>query len=946
MSGVKTQVEREISAIQAKSLDQLRMVMDLSWLKRKDYRVVQSIEELAEYVREMGKCRLIAVDTETTGLNICNLRRNNPLKDKLVGICISWKRNFGIYIPFEHTRFNNVDKRLALRMLKPILEQKDIITHNGLFDGKVFYDEGIRLNIKQDTMLLYFNIDSTVSKGSKGLKNLTEKRYNYSVIELGDIFAKADDHGLFMYLPMDLVAAYACADADHTLQLFLDSFKMLTPGQRRSYALDIVTQNELIRSEYYGKGINMDLLKQLHDVTVKDQEMLQDIIFRYAHYLICKENGFPHSEAKYQFQLTSNDDLAELFHTLLKYPVKKRNEETGKISVDKFVIKALLKEESNEFDEFEEKLFSDDIKSCIGEFATEPVSEKDLVLIKQKELKKYKYKLPALVKAWRKLEKDRSSFYAPLLNNNYEGKYFSSISMTRTSTARLIDNIQTLAGYLKKLIIPFDPENQYLIDFDFAQIEYRCMTGQAGISWLAERLNNPEADYHREGGSLILNKPPQDITGAERKSLKSINFGIPYGMSDVGIMESRYGIDLTEEERAKYLAQTRDLLQRWHKGLYQISDMLNDYRKKSVQAIPRAQLPDYFKNRTIGRISNLLGRTRVFDLDPADGQELSKSEIASIQRQAGNFPIQSFAAEIYRVAFTRLCEKFKEMGWMDKRIPSKDTAIGEEFTNSVTIIAYIHDECLMVVDKSIDPFMIEKLIYEACMLELPGHPRYYCGINVITNWYEGKDDKFEAPPAFVKEMKDLIDAGGSTGYTVSCNPRDFVLDKITEWIDKRVKAEMMKVSPTTYENHILDLRDALPKFTDYFVKPKMEAFYGIGRKTRSGVPFDDFSAVLLETYFSKTIGPLDVIYPDGSVAHIEYKDEEVILLPIEKESEVERTILCEALEEATDDDMTFTVNGSTLERDREGLEMIDMSMFFAEFAKVYSDLGRDICDTH
>lgn len=938
MSVVKTLTEQEIAARKAKSLNQLKMIMDLRWLKRKNYIVVSSVEQLQSFIDEMKMFRLIAVDTETTGLNICNLSPDNPIKDEVVGICISWKRNFGIYVPLRHTRFPNIDKGTALRMLQPILEQKDIVTHNGLFDGKVFYDEGIRLNIKQDTLLMYFNLDSTVSKGSKGLKALTEKRYKYSVIELGDIFENADDHGLFKHLPLDLVAAYACADADHTLQLFLDSFDMLTPGQKRSYALDIIVQNELIRSEYYGKGIDMNLLTKLHEINIHDEQTLEKIIYKYAHYLICKENHFPYSDAQYQFQLTSNDDLAYLFHTLLHYPVKKRNEDTGKISVDKFVIKALLKDESNEFDEFEEELFKDDIKSCILQYADWETSSKDEILIKRKELKRYKYKLPALVQCWRKLEKARSSFFAPLLNNNYEGKYFSSISMTRTSTARLIDNIQTLAGYLKKLIIPFDPETQYLIDFDFAQIEYRCMTGLSHIEWLTERLDNPEADYHREGGSLILNKPPQDITGGERKSLKSVNFGIPYGMSDVGIMENRYGIDLTPEEREKYLASVRELLSRWHKGLYQISDLLNEYRRKAIEPIPADNVPAIFGNRKISRIANTLGRTRVFDLTPSDGDELTQSEIASIQRQAGNYPIQSYAREIYCTAFTRLCEAFKEKGWTDKRVKSSRTALGYEFSNKIVIVAYIHDECLMVVDKDIDPLQVEKLIYENCMLKIKGHPRYYCGINVITNWYEGKDDRFEAPPMFVKECKDIIDSGKDTGYHEGLNPRDFVLDKITDWIHRRVLQEMQKISPTTFDTHILDLKDVLPKFTDYFIKPKMADFYGLNRDVDSSVPYDDYSAVLLETFFTKELGTIIVKYPDGKVKEVTYdpaQSSKLLVKPIEKESVSDRESMCLSVFDELDDDVSYTVEESTLEHEAEGAEPVDMTNVFSQFADKY-----------
>ena len=889
-----TKLEEGVASIRFRSLGELMNRMNLTWLARKNYTVISSLDELKIHISEAENYKIWAVDTETTGLMICNLSQDNPEKDHLAGICISWKRDQGIYIPLRHTRFANLPFKETIKYLRPYLETKDIVCHNGQFDGRVFYDIGIRLNIKHDTLLLYFNVDSNVSKGSKGLKALTEKKYNYEVIEFEDIFFSSKDHGLFIYLPKDLVRAYACADSDHTLQLLFDSFHLLTPGQRRSYNLDILVQNELVRSDYYGKGIDMALCKTLDEINTRDLTTIAEGIYHYAHYLICQAKGIDYSEGSYVFNIGSSADVSHLFYSLLGYKPLKFNDKTNQPSVDKFVLKAMLKERtSTPLNEIEESIISRIEYSCISEYEGMCSKKgKDDILVNRGEFSNYLYKLPYLIQIWRKLEKFRTSFFGPLLNNNFEGKYFSTTSMTRTQTARLIDPIQTLVGSLKKLIVPYDREKQYMMDFDFAQIEYRVMAGLSGIDWLVERLCNPEADYHREGGSLILGKAPEEITKSERSSLKSINFGIPYGMSEQGICESRYGIGLAPDVFEEKLKEIKELLSKWHAGLNQIWDMLENYRDIACTELPQSDLPDTMKGQKIGRIANPLGRTRVFYLERRDGKEFTQADYASIRRQAGNYPIQSYAREIFCNAFVKLCNRLKKEGLMDVLVEDPTSPSGYRFENKCIIIAYIHDECLMNIDKSVNPNLMHKFILEECMQVLKGHPNYYSGAAVINNWYEGKSDIFEAPIGYVQEMREMIDNGTNPAYDPSVSQRDYVLKQIEEWIAKRSMEEIEKFLPNIKVDHILDMSQIRPYFTNYFVKPKMFDFFGLWRQTiddskvkdpkdykdqytamlaerlKGQGRADDFTQVLLETFLLREFGNVHIIYEDGTETDI------------------------------------------------------------------------------
>ena len=165
--------------------------LDLSWADSKDYKVIQSEEELDKAIAEMRKASIIVVDTETSGLGIYDLSEDNPKKDHIVGCSITWKKNQGIYIPFRHLKFRNMDLVSTLKKLKPILSKKIVSVHNGLFDYRVFYDLGIKLNIKHDTINMLFHINSMVARGGKGLKPNIKKIYGIDTLDLETMTGKA-----------------------------------------------------------------------------------------------------------------------------------------------------------------------------------------------------------------------------------------------------------------------------------------------------------------------------------------------------------------------------------------------------------------------------------------------------------------------------------------------------------------------------------------------------------------------------------------------------------------------------------------------------------------------------------------------------------------------------------------------------------------------------------
>lgn len=803
----------KLKMLGAKRLSQLRTEKDLSWYFNKDgsikknYKVLHTIDDVIEVTKILDKASIIAVDTETEGLNVYALSESNPIKSRIVGMSISWNLNQGIYIPFRHTEFENVPIIEALDLLKPYLETMNIICHNGIFDGKVFLDNGIKLHVMQDTMIMNFIRNPTESKGHNGLKELTKELIGSDTLELDDIFNRKSDAGLFKYLTEDLVRIYACADTDFTLQLYFILKDKLAEALKRPYQLDVEVERELISSEYYGNKIDMTLLNQLNDFNDKDLAVLEKEMYKFIgkvgsltllkleHDNLIKKGELTREKseeileewqrqpkfqnASYEFNIGSNKELDKILYSVLNYPVL-RVSKSGNNSVDKFAIEDLSKIMSNEKGNY----YEEDIMSSTYRTAFEDDDTK--VLINANEFNSMQYPFVYLLGKWRKLEKLKTAFFTPLLQGNLEERFYAPFKMCNAETGRIINRVQTLIGQLKKLIVPFSSD-YYLCVFDFAQIEYRVVAGLSENEKLVNVLRNPRADYHREGGASFYKTEPYKITHDQRKKLKVINFAKLYKMSDNSLCEALFGRIYDEKVKKKKMEETVELSVRWEGANYKLRGYLEGYVKFALQN---------------GYVKNPYGRRRYFNL-----ADMTPSKKGKIERMAGNYPIQSFAAELFKLAFVKFRRRVRKEGLEDK-----------VFTQML-----IHDEMVNVVHKSVNPYYLYSIIMEEVMLELKGHPRYYAGISICDNWYEGKDDLYEAPIEFVidkvKEFKE-----GKHNKTEWCdNPKDKVITDIKDYMKKVYFKELYALQPDLTADRF-NLEELMPKFTDYFLKPRITLY--------------------------------------------------------------------------------------------------------------------------
>jgi len=837
-----------ISSTKAKSLSYLRYTRDLSFYygpdgtTKKHYRLINSSKELQRILETevKDKVKLWAVDIESTGLMMYKPNEiNKGQLDRTVSIMVSWKKDEALFIPIDMVYVKNIDKDWV-NIMKPYLESIPAVGANISFDARGLWSEyNIELNIEHDVLQLAFVINCFAVKNHNNLKEHEHKFLNVDTLTLKDIFGTSKLAGLFRYLPEELALIYACPDVDMCLELFYILIERLPPSCYKSYKLDMDTIKNLYKLDAIGNAVDVELAEKYRDANNKDRDIIKNLIYHIVGQQLALVNKVSELKSKYdfnneeqlkkieeeleQFLISPNytkaskefnlgsDDLGKYMFDLLKYPVYAVQEKTHKPAVNTTVLKKLMEQTFNSEEEQEQAsilrskgssgYLKEDIVSAISD-----VIGSEEVLIKADTFNKMKYPLAYLITEYRLREKRDNTFFHQICDLNLGGLYYTSTKSAHAETARLINVIQVLQSYMKKLIVPYNKDYYHLI-FDFSQIEYRVMTGVSGLIALKKALDNPRADFHKECGALLKSKKAHQVTHDERKQLKGLNFGIPYGLGLRSLCVSLYG-SVTEEN----IFKTQDILNKWKTSFAKIWDMLESGRKKALDK---------------GYAESITKRRRPFIKDyPFNNEEeekslveewytnLTASQKALIRRESGNYLIQETAAHIFKIAFNNFRKRLKEEGLEDK----------------VLTTALIHDEMVSSVHKSVNPYYLYRIIYEECMMIIKGHPRYYAGISIVDNWYEGKADEYEAPIEFVEYiLKSDKSKNKYVDNSDMISPKELVFKDIKNFMQQLLKSEYEKLG-IDFNSDTLDINTILENTEDYFILDKISVYWPIEKK--------------------------------------------------------------------------------------------------------------------
>jgi len=224
-----------------------------------DYIIIQEEHELHNYFVECVANNVIAIDTETTGLD--------PLQDQLVGVCIYTPSQPAAYIPLNHKSYitgaksnNQLDMKIVREEFEKLLKYKlDIIMFNACFDIRVLRN-GLGLKDIYCTWDCYLaGRLMNENEPHRGLKPLHQK---YCLEGKGDAFSfDSLFNGItFDLIPINTGYLYAAHDAIITYELYEFQKPYLTPGN------ELCKEYELEDVAWVFKNIEMPCIKVVADM--------------------------------------------------------------------------------------------------------------------------------------------------------------------------------------------------------------------------------------------------------------------------------------------------------------------------------------------------------------------------------------------------------------------------------------------------------------------------------------------------------------------------------------------------------------------------------------------------------------------------------------------------------------------------------------------------------
>ena len=460
------------------------------------YTIIQKFDEFESWINRAKEKGVIAIDTETTSLNVEQAH--------MVGFSIAIEEGEGAYIPVGHNSLMNIEyqnvtgaeKGKILNLLKEVLADEAIIKvgHNIKYDMYIFKNEfgdDQKIEPISDTMVQSYVVDGR--KHGHGMDELAMLFFGIQTVKYADICGKGVKEISFAAVPIDQAGKYAAEDADITMRLYcllserITSEKMTAMYEKIERPLITV----LLEMERAGIKVDKNLLQSLSGQFETEMATLEKEI---------------------------HDMAGETFN--VQSPMQ-----VGQILFEKFKLEGGTKTKMGNY-----KVDVDVLEGLTDQGI--PIASKIL--------------------EHRTLAKLKGTYTDALANlTDKNDRVHTIFSQTVTSTGRLASsnpNLQNipikteLGRGIRKAFIA--DEGKILLSADYSQIELRLLSDMANIEPLKEAFEKG-IDVHKQTASKVFQIPLDEVSVEQRRKAKIINFSIIYGISAFGL-SGQLGVSVEE----------------------------------------------------------------------------------------------------------------------------------------------------------------------------------------------------------------------------------------------------------------------------------------------------------------------------------------------------------------------------------------------------------------
>ncbi len=644
-----------------------------------NYRLVDTPDAFAGFLAELRQQKRFAIDLETTGLD--------PIRAELVGIAVAWKAEEAYYLPVRGPIGSALlDAANTLLSLKPLLEDPAVgkVNQNIKYDLLVFRRVGIRLaGIAGDSMIA----DYLLHAGERlhNLDDITLRYFKHSTIKIESLIGKNGKKQITLdAVPTAKVCAYAGEDADAALRLADYLEPQLgtvgvppvrdTPGLAKTVGAETIAGEPAGRRPYPATGETPILpnLRALYDhLELPLIDVLAEMEFNGIRLDVPKLKLLSEEMAGQlagieadiyrlagrAFNIGSLPQLRTVLFDELNLPIQKRTDTTGDASTDQESLERL---------------------AALG------------------------HELPRKLIEHRQIAKLKSTYVdaLPAIANPATGRVHTSFNQTVTFTGRLsssdpnLQNIPTRREQGRQIRQAFIARDGWqILTADYSQIELRFLAHFCGDANMIAAFQQ-DRDIHTIVAAQVFKVPEAEVTKDQRRVAKTVNFGVIYGISAVGLA---IGLSITKKEAAKFI---------------------DDYFAR-YPAVQQYQDELLAQGRVNEYVSTILGRRRTFGPGSIRPRSTYRQRNQA-EREAINMEIQGSAADLIKLAMLRVHARMQAEGLQAKLLLS------------------VHDELVFELPPAEAP-TLAKLVREemtgAMALKVPLKVDVSCG----PNWLDGEE---------------------------------------------------------------------------------------------------------------------------------------------------------------------------------------------------------------
>lgn len=277
-------------------------------------------------------------------------------------------------------------------------------------------------------------------------------------------------------------------------------------------------------------------------------------------------------------------------------------------------------------------------------------------------------------------------------DNRIHGKFNQTITATGriSSTEPNLQNIPIRMELGRQIRKVFIPEDGYVfLDADYSQIELRVLAHMSDDDRLIDAYKQ-EQDIHKITASQVFHTPLDEVTSAQRRDAKAVNFGIVYGISSFGLGQD---LNITKKEADMYI-----------KKYFETYPKVKEFLDNLVE-----------EGKKNGYVTSLFNRRRpIPELNSSNFMQRSFGE-----RVAMNSPIQGTAADIIKIAMIRTNQKLKDL-----KLKSR-------------LLLQIHDELLIETHKD-EIEQVATILRDEMQGAATLHVPLEVEVKQGNNWYEAK----------------------------------------------------------------------------------------------------------------------------------------------------------------------------------------------------------------